>query len=458
MGLNSVSPTEFPSGVLIADSTKNAAGGSSDAITAKITPGAAVDVQSALGGFIPPRMTTTQRLDLPLNNGMIVYDITTNQLFYVENGSWTPLVGGGDPNATYIVQVPDASLPNSQALSSLTSGVLQSTTGTGVVSIATIIVDDPLHSNLTIGKTAANTFFTGTNNVYIGEGIAGHVTTAENNIVIGGSLAFQEATSASNCIAIGAASLQAITTGINDTACGVSSLTNIGSGQGCSAFGTGAASNVAGSDFVCAFGLNALGNAVGASNTTVLGANAGNTQSHYTNCIFIGEGSDASSDGLTNAVAIGNGALVGQSNSCVFGTGNMMIGVGTTTPGAFIDVHAGAGKGISTVSTGMAFSANGGISYKTVSTPTNYSALADDFFIIVSDTTSARTITLPAITESNTFQVYYVKDGDGGSATHNITVMGTGANVDGGTSLIGIAYGSLGVINDGTQWWTFARG
>lgn len=43
---------------------------------------------------------------------------------------------GAPANATYIVQTPDGTLSNEQALSALATGILKSTTGTGVVSIA----------------------------------------------------------------------------------------------------------------------------------------------------------------------------------------------------------------------------------------------------------------------------------------------------------------------------------
>lgn len=53
---------------------------------------------------------------------------------------WTlfPGSGGGlaPANATYITQTPDATLTNEQALSLLATGILKSTTGTGVISIA----------------------------------------------------------------------------------------------------------------------------------------------------------------------------------------------------------------------------------------------------------------------------------------------------------------------------------
>lgn len=45
--------------------------------------------------------------------------------------------GGGAPtDATYITQTPNGTLTNEQALSALATGLLKSTTGTGVLSIA----------------------------------------------------------------------------------------------------------------------------------------------------------------------------------------------------------------------------------------------------------------------------------------------------------------------------------
>lgn len=48
----------------------------------------------------------------------------------------TPVGGGGAPStSTYITQTPDAGLANEQALSALSTGLLKSTTGTGVLTI-----------------------------------------------------------------------------------------------------------------------------------------------------------------------------------------------------------------------------------------------------------------------------------------------------------------------------------
>lgn len=58
---------------------------------------------------------------------------------YVSNGSkpvWTPASTIGVTGATYITQTHDASLSAEQALSDLATGILKSTTGTGVITIA----------------------------------------------------------------------------------------------------------------------------------------------------------------------------------------------------------------------------------------------------------------------------------------------------------------------------------
>ena len=53
-----------------------------------VFPQGALDVSSTTGGFIVPRMTTTQRNALTAVNGMIIYNASTNQFNFYENGSW----------------------------------------------------------------------------------------------------------------------------------------------------------------------------------------------------------------------------------------------------------------------------------------------------------------------------------------------------------------------------------
>jgi hypothetical protein len=51
-------------------------------------PQGALDVSSTTGALIVPRMTTAQRNALTAVNGMIIYNTTTNQFNFYENGAW----------------------------------------------------------------------------------------------------------------------------------------------------------------------------------------------------------------------------------------------------------------------------------------------------------------------------------------------------------------------------------
>ena len=55
--------------------------------------------------------------------------------------TYVPSSGGAPNNATYITKTANAELPNEQALADLATGIMKSTTATGVVSIATADVD-----------------------------------------------------------------------------------------------------------------------------------------------------------------------------------------------------------------------------------------------------------------------------------------------------------------------------
>ncbi|MEK7087203.1 MAG: hypothetical protein AAB958_00680, partial [Patescibacteria group bacterium] len=51
-------------------------------------PQGALDIVSTTGAFIVPRMTTAQRDALTAVNGMIIYNTTTNQFNFREDGAW----------------------------------------------------------------------------------------------------------------------------------------------------------------------------------------------------------------------------------------------------------------------------------------------------------------------------------------------------------------------------------
>lgn len=51
-----------------------------------------LELSSTTGGFLLPRMTTTQRNALTAVNGMFIYNSTDNKFQGYENGSWTNLI------------------------------------------------------------------------------------------------------------------------------------------------------------------------------------------------------------------------------------------------------------------------------------------------------------------------------------------------------------------------------
>jgi hypothetical protein len=100
-----------------------------------------------------------------------------------------------------------------------------------------------------------------------------------------------------------------------------------------------------------------------------------------------------------------------------------------------------------------ALSANGGFFQKVTVTNVSYTVLAADVFVGVTDTTAARTITLPALS-GNTGRTLVIKDMSGAAATNNITIDGNGAEtIDGATTkLINANYGSITLIGDVGGW------
>ncbi len=83
---------------------------------------------------------------------------------------------------------------------------------------------------------------------------------------------------------------------------------------------------------------------------------------------------------------------------------------------------------------------------------------ASDHHVVVTDTSAARTLTLPRPLGRRL--VHVVKDGSGGAGTNAITIQGAGgALIDGQASAqISADYGSLALISDGTNWFITARG
>jgi len=93
---------------------------------------------------------------------------------------------------------------------------------------------------------------------------------------------------------------------------------------------------------------------------------------------------------------------------------------------------------------------------KRKTTASNYTVLTSDFYVGVTSTAAARTITLPLASSAEDGKIYIIKDESGGASTNNITINGNGAEtIDGGSVTISTDYGSIKVICDGANWFTF---
>jgi hypothetical protein len=88
-------------------------------------------------------------------------------------------------------------------------------------------------------------------------------------------------------------------------------------------------------------------------------------------------------------------------------------------------------------------------------TAVSYTMLVTDQLVAVTDTTSVRTITLPAATAVGPGAKYTIKDESGAAATNNITIARAGADtIEGATSLvISTNYGKATLYSDGTSKW-----
>lgn len=140
-------------------------------------------------------------------------------------------------------------------------------------------------------------------------------------------------------------------------------------------------------------------------------------------------------------------------------TDTMITNAGTFTYDSISqrDNAAGPGKGIVPAPTTTGLTNYGMVRFKqgqvvNVTTPGvyPYTTLASDYVILV-DTSAARTINL--IASPLTGQTYRIKDNVGSAAANNITITPAAGNIDGAAnSTINIAYGSVDVVYNGTQW------
>lgn len=249
--------------------------------------------------------------------------------------------------------------------------------------------------NVSLGKTALSALSSGTGNTAIGEGALNTTTVQTSNTALG-YFSLNACTNSSNT-AVGAFSLWQLTNAGSNCAVGFQAGRDLT---------TGGANTI--------IGFHALLDATTASNNVMIGSEAGQS---YT-----------SSE--SNNICIGTNVFgtVGESN---------IIRIGTTS-------HT------QTYLQGVVNMPKGQVVSVTVPGAYPYTTLATDYVIIV-DTTSARTINLVA--SPVTGQTYRIKDNTGSAATNNITITPAAGNIDGAASfVINTNYGSVDLVYNGTQW------
>jgi hypothetical protein len=104
--------------------------------------------------------------------------------------------------------------------------------------------------------------------------------------------------------------------------------------------------------------------------------------------------------------------------------------------------------------------ANANLAYAYLAVSSNHVILANDQYTFFdTDTTSARTFTLPAANSVAAGTYYIFKDKSGSAFSNNITVNRAGSDtIDGATSaVVNVNYGSLILIGNGTNAWRVSR-
>lgn len=98
---------------------------------------------------------------------------------------------------------------------------------------------------------------------------------------------------------------------------------------------------------------------------------------------------------------------------------------------------------------------DGGHRIKRTNTATDYTVLVTDYYVTVSSTAAARTLTLPSASSVGDGAKFIVKDTSGGAGTNSITITRAGSDtIDGAnTAVINSNYGSLTLISDGSASW-----
>ena len=191
--------------------------------------------------------------------------------------------------------------------------------------------------NTAMGYWAMNKTTSGTQNVAIGTESMFTNTTGGSNVSVGFQAMYYHQSGYYNT-GIGAEALLSSTTGSNNTAVGYDALFTVTTGTANTAVGYQALGNAGGSAN-SALGDMALWYVTTGVNNVGVGYNAGVNSNSGSNNTFIGANSGfPTTTQRNNATAIGYNAKVDQDNSLVLGDVGTSVGIGTSMPGALLDI------------------------------------------------------------------------------------------------------------------------
>ena len=335
---------------------------------------AILDVKSSNKGILIPRMSTEARNRIPNTQGLLVYDINTDNFWYNTGREWRCIpkdddkhLSGGDAwlikgnnNTTDKVNFLGTTnnVPLNIRMNNQPSGRIDSASANTFWGYRAGASDTSGGNNTAIGFKSLFANTSGSINTAIGSYSLYSNTTGGDNIAEG-YLALYANTNGSANTAIGDRTLVANTIGSGNVAIGYYALnqnisgglntavgsftltsgTDIGGsntaiGTSCMMFHGGDNNTASGSYTLYApgngssnavYGSGAMLPSTTASYNVAVGVNAmpGNISGNYNT--GVGYAADVSTDGLTNATALGNGAVVDASNKVRIGNSAVTV-------------------------------------------------------------------------------------------------------------------------------------
>ena len=111
-----VSSTLMSSTLVVNDTTYNNSSSSAD-------PSAVLEAKSTTKGFLPPRVTTSQRTSISSPaEGLVVYDTDFNSLYLFSNSAWAEISGGSTGSNIYSSSITPTSLEIPTTIGGFTAG------------------------------------------------------------------------------------------------------------------------------------------------------------------------------------------------------------------------------------------------------------------------------------------------------------------------------------------------